>query len=123
MPHKCTKCGKIYPDGDYRILNGCECGNNKFLYVPKERLAESIERREDKSECTSKPENEVVEKSEEFKFDDFEDIESVKIIAPGMYEIRLENILNRDGIVIALQEEGRYMIHLPSFLKKRGKKK
>ena len=124
MPHKCTKCGKIYPDGDYRILNGCECGNNKFLYVPKERLAESVERREDKSESTlNKPENEVVEKSEEFKFDDFEDIESVKIIAPGMYEIRLENILNRDGIVIALQEEGRYMIHLPSFLKKRGKKK
>jgi len=37
MPHRCTKCGKEYPDGDMRILNGCECGNNKFLYVPKEK--------------------------------------------------------------------------------------
>ncbi len=57
------------------------------------------------------------------KIEDFEGIESVKIIAPGMYEIKLENILSRDGIVIALQEEGRYMIHLPSLLKKREKKK
>jgi len=116
MPHKCTRCGKIYPDGDYRILNGCECGNNKFLYIPKERLAESVEKSEKKSEVKT----EVIEKSEEVKLD--EEIESVKIIAPGMYEIKLENILNREGIVIALREEGRYMIHLPSFLK-RGKKK
>ncbi len=40
-----------------------------------------------------------------------------------MYEIKLENILSRDGIVIALQEEGRYMIHLPSLLKKRERRK
>ncbi len=119
MPHKCTKCGKIYPDGDYRILNGCECGNNKFLYVPKERLAE----RSTETEKDVKPESESKNKSEEVKIEDFEGIESVKIIAPGMYEIKLENILSRDGIVIALQEEGRYMIHLPSLLKKREKKK
>ncbi len=119
MPHKCTKCGKIYPDGDYRILNGCECGNNKFLYVPKERLAE----RASETEKDVKPESESKKKQEEVKIEDFEGIESVKIIAPGMYEIKLENILSRDGIVIALQEEGRYMIHLPSLLKKREKKK
>jgi len=121
MPHKCTKCGKIYPDGDYRILNGCECGNNKFLYVPKERLAESITiHRETEKEIEPKTES---EKKDEIKIEDFEGIESVKIIAPGMYEIKLENILSRDGIVIALQEEGRYMIHLPSLLKKKKEKK
>ena len=108
MPHKCTKCGRVYPDGDYRILNGCECGNNRFLYVPKEKIA---------NRETAKISEEVTEKSEE------EGIESVRIIAPGMYEIKLENILNRDGIVIALQEEGRYMIHLPSLLRKRGRKR
>ena len=108
MPHKCAKCGRVYPDGDYRILNGCECGNNRFLYVPKEKIA---------NRETAKISEEVTEKSEE------EGIESVRIIAPGMYEIKLENILNRDGIVIALQEEGRYMIHLPSLLRKRGRKR
>ncbi len=121
MPHKCTKCGKIYPDGDYRILNGCECGNNKFLYVPKEKLAESVAK---ETEDEIKPETESKkETTKEIKIEDFEGIESVKIIAPGMYEIKLENILSRDGIVIALQEEGRYMIHLPSLLKKKEKRK
>ncbi len=115
MPHKCTKCGKVYPDGDYRVLKGCECGNNKFLYVPKERLAESIHK---ESKIEPKVES---EKTEEIKIEDFEGIESVKIIAPGMYEIRLENILSRDEIVIALGEEGRYVIHLPSLLKRRKK--
>ena len=110
MPHKCTKCGKIYQDGDYRILKGCECGNNRFLYVPKEKPKKKEEERKK-------------EEKEEIKLDDFEGIESVRIIAPGMYEIKLENIFSRDGIVIAIQEEGRYMIHLPSLLKKKKKSK
>ncbi len=121
MPHKCTRCGKIYPDGDSRILKGCECGNNTFLYVPKgmdwpdelPEVEESVEIVEEREE--------VKEEKRDVKIDDFEKIESVRIIAPGMYEIRLENIFNRDGIVIALQEEGRYVIHLPSFLKKKRK--
>ncbi len=106
MPHRCTKCGKEYPDGDYRILNGCECGNNKFLYVPKERPVRK--KHESKTE-------------EEVRVEEFEGIECVKIIAPGRYEIKLENLFSRDGIVIALQEEGRYVIHLPSLLKKKKK--
>jgi len=74
MPHKCTKCGKIYPDGDYRILNGCECGNNKFLYVPKERLAESITiHRETEKEIEPKTES---EKKDEIKIEDFEGIQN-----------------------------------------------
>lgn len=103
MPHRCTKCGKEYKDGDARILNGCECGNNKFLYVPKVK-------REVKKE--------VEEIKKEFKG---MGIESVRIIAPGQYEINLEKIFSRDEIVIALQEDGRYVIHLPSLLKKRKK--
>ncbi len=108
MPHKCTKCGKEYPDGDYRILKGCECGNNKFFYVPKDRRV-----RKD----THEPKTE--DEKKEVKIEEFEGIESVKIIAPGMYEIKLENLFSKNGIVIALQEEGRYVIHLPSLLKKK----
>jgi len=37
MPHRCTKCGAIYSDGDSVILTGCpECKWNKFLYVKAE---------------------------------------------------------------------------------------
>ncbi len=96
MPHKCTKCGKVYQDGDPRILKGCVCGNNRFVYVPKEKRE---------------------------KKEDLEAVESVKIISPGMYEINIEKILSRKEIVIALQEEGRYAIHLPSIVGKIEKKK
>ncbi len=101
MPHKCTKCGKVYPDGDMRILSGCECGNNKFLYVPKEKRTVEEQVEEIKKEFSGMG------------------IESVRILAPGRYEINLEKLLERDEIVIALQEDGRYVIHLPSLLKKR----
>ena len=106
MPHQCTKCGKEYPDGDVRILSGCECGNNRFLYVPK------VKRKKEEEQV-----EEIKEQLSEMG------IESVKILAPGMYEINLERILERDEIVIALQEDGRYVIHLPSLLKRRKGKK
>jgi len=132
MPHKCTKCGKVYPDGDYRILQGCECGNNRFLYVPKELKVNRVVEKDDimavverlKTGGREIREIEKVEEKDREELVSFgEDIESVKIIAPGMYEIKLENILSRNGLVIALREEGRYVIHLPSFLKKKRRRR
>ena len=105
MPHQCTKCGKIYPDGDMRLLNGCECGNNRFIYIPKEKR----EKRE-----------EIVEDIKR-EFSDM-GVESIRIIAPGQYEINIEKLLAGEGIVIALQENGRYVIHLPSLLKRKKSK-
>jgi hypothetical protein len=101
MPHRCTKCSKEYQDGDMRILQGCECGNNSFLYVPKEK-------KEGKAEEIKTQLSEM-------------GIESIKIIAPGQYEINLDKIFSRDEIIIALQQNGRYVIHLPSLLKKKKK--
>ncbi|MCC6028323.1 MAG: hypothetical protein HA490_06830 [Archaeoglobales archaeon] len=102
MPHKCTNCGKLYADGDMRLLQGCECGNNKFLYIPKEKK-EKTEVEEIKKELT--------------RFG----IESIRIIAPGQYEINLEKLFEREEIIIALEEDGKYVIHLPSLLKKKPK--
>lgn len=33
MPHKCTNCDSVYPDGSEDILEGCDCGSRKFEYV------------------------------------------------------------------------------------------
>ncbi len=104
MAHRCTKCGKLYPSGDMRVLSGCECGNNKFLYVPDEKREKVEVEQEIKKEFTRMG------------------IESVRILSPGRYEINLEKLLEGEGIVIALQEDGRYVIHLPSLLKKRKPK-
>jgi len=119
MPHRCTKCGRLYEDGDMNILNGCICGNNKFLYVPKETIPKETNLVKDKE--INEDEIEIIRTNN--KSDKEEDIESVKIISPGQYEINIENLLKRDGLIIKLQEEGRYIIHLPSLLKKKNKKK
>ncbi len=116
MPHRCTKCGKEYPDGDMRILKGCECGNNKFLYVPKakvEAVAEGVEGKTEIEEPVKRIERQLTDMG----------IASVKIIAPGKYELNLDRLFTTDEIIIALQEDGKYVIHLPSLLKgKKGKK-
>lgn len=105
MAHKCTKCGKLYATGDMRLLQGCECGNNKFLYVPDEPRKYKPEQIEEEIR------KELTEMG----------IETVRILSPGRYEINIEKLLQGEGIVIALQEDGRYVIHLPSFLKKTQK--
>ena len=130
MPHRCTKCGKIYPDGDSRILKGCECGNNRFEYVPRKRAERVEERVKEAGELEKRVEEETwktgeaeeINEGEEKPIIDIEGVESVRILSPGMYEINLEKVFSRDEIVIALQEEGRYAIHLPSLVKSKEKK-
>ena len=115
MPHRCTKCGKEYPDGDMRILKGCECGNNKFLYVPKAKAEVEV------AKVDAATTEEPVKRLEKQLTD--MGIASVKIIAPGKYELNLDRLFTSDEIVIALQEDGKYVIHLPSLLKsKKGKR-
>ncbi len=36
MPHQCTNCSSIFPDGSKEMLSGCpHCGGNTFQYIPK----------------------------------------------------------------------------------------
>ena len=42
--------------------------------------------------------------------------ESIKIVEPGSYELNLMNLYDRDEKIIALQEDGRYQVSLPSAL-------
>ncbi|WP_096390301.1 OapC/ArvC family zinc-ribbon domain-containing protein [Halopenitus persicus] len=35
MPHQCTVCGHVFPDGSKEMLSGCpDCGGNKFQFKP-----------------------------------------------------------------------------------------
>ncbi len=111
MPHRCTECGKEFVDGDMQILKGCECGNNKFLYVPKKQEGGGEEKEEEAVD--------VEEKAEEIKNQIAEEMgmETVRIVAPGQYEINLDKVLSREEIVISLQQDGKYLLHLPSLLR------
>lgn len=44
-----------------------------------------------------------------------EQFESIKILEPGEYELNLMELYEREEYIIALQEDGRYMIEVPNY--------
>ena len=42
-----------------------------------------------------------------------EQFESIRIVAPGQYELNLMELYDREEYIIALQEDGRYVIQVP----------
>ena len=135
MPHKCTRCEGIFKDGAAIILNGCpKCGWNKFLYVKDAaephseiRIKEAIPpaasrfiKEVDEILGNKVAEHESKETKAEPKPDEIgERVESVRIVSPGSYELNLESLLERDEIVMALKEDGTYLVHLPSVFQKK----
>lgn len=139
MPHKCTKCESIFRDGAAIILNGCpKCGWNKFLYVRDEttplpektqmptssippaasKFIKEVDELLGTKAIPPQPvpkDMKVVTKPEEVG----ERVESVRILSPGSYELNLDSIMKRDEIVMALKEDGTYIVHFPSIFQKK----
>lgn len=138
MPHKCTRCEGIFKDGAAIILNGCpKCGWNKFLYVKDEMnqpgvsaektggtlippaasqfIKEVDELIGNKPAQPEPKESKVETKSEEVG----DRVESVRILSPGSYELNLDSIMKREEIVMALKEDGTYIVHFPSVFQKK----
>ncbi|RXA19783.1 hypothetical protein EQO05_08025 [Methanosarcina sp. MSH10X1] len=141
MPHRCTRCGTIFEDGDYVILSGCpNCGWNKFLYVKKESggsenqgrpaleepkldlessLDEVVRNIDEALACEQEnvtPESETERKTDEDR------VESVRILGPGSYELNLDSLFERKELVMAIREEGSYALHLPSVFNQQKEK-
>jgi len=143
MPHKCTRCESIFKDGAAIILNGCpKCGWNKFLYVRDETPAPTQVIKPDASvsdgqispeaskfikevdemlfiqDEPKKPEMKTEQKVETTK-EIGNRVESIRILSPGQYELNLESLLERKEIVMALKEDGTYIVNLPSVFKQK----
>ncbi len=145
MPHKCTRCENVFKDGAAIILNGCpKCGWNKFLYVrditPESQAGKTVqtgaippaaskfikevdELLGNKTQPDKTPYlntgNKGTEAAEKKPEEIGERVESVRILSPGSYELNLESLLERDEIVMALKEDGTYLVHLPSVFQKK----
>ena len=137
MPHKCTKCEGVFRDGAAIILNGCpKCGWNKFLYVRDDAPAHAEKagihqdsippaasrfiKEVDELLAKNPPAPEPVKTKEETRTEEVgERVESVRILSPGSYELNLDSIMKRDEIVMALKEDGTYIVHLPSVFQKK----
>ncbi len=121
MPHQCVRCGKFYDDGAGEILKGCPCGGRLFFYINKKKLEES---KNIVTDLTIQEKNEI----EKDVFDligierDMEkpvvlDLESIRIIKPGKYELDIVNLFRKRPLIYKL-EEGKYLIDLPESFKK-----
>ncbi|HIH36434.1 MAG TPA: hypothetical protein HA232_00805 [Methanocellales archaeon] len=122
MPHKCTRCGQLFRDGSQEILSGCpSCGWNKFLYVMGEEPA--LSKASTVDELIRKVGVDEKAPTEDIQSPDTATrIESIKILGPGSYELNIKTLLDRKEIIMALKENGTYVVHLPSIFGKSVKK-
>lgn len=217
MPHECTNCGHVFPDGSKEMLSGCpDCGGKKFQFRPSssrrnqaaeessgqpaaaataestgtadgrskaDKLLEQSDSpdpstdREDVAQASARsemvgdddlptstasadaepqPESDAPDMASlRNQLDDTEDVEagtdglvgspvgspvespvegsgpdaaemeqireelnaqfeSIKVLAPGQYELNLMELYDRDEYIIALQQNGRYVIEVPN---------
>jgi len=127
MPHQCVRCKTYYEDGAKEILSGCSCGGRLFFYIKKEKLDALKE--EAPMEKLSVQEREQIEKdvfdlvgSEVDKSSPVVlDLESIRIVKPGTYELDLVNLFKEEPLVFKL-EEGKYMIDVIQSFKNLTKK-
>lgn len=125
MPHQCVHCGKIYPDASKELLEGCNCGSRFFYYVKKERIEEIDREIQDTLFTLSKVEKIQIEKDireiigikKETDEPVILDLESVRVIKPGKFEIDIVNLFSRKRPLIYKLEEGKYIIDLAASLR------
>ena len=121
MPHQCVRCSTIYLDGAQEILKGCSCGARLFFYIKKQHIEEGKElisnlTDEDKVHI----EKDVAEilhiKEEDPNKPVVLDIEAIRVLQPGKYELDLVHLFKKDPLIIKL-DEGKYMIDLAQAFK------
>lgn len=117
MPHQCVRCNTFYEDGNEAILKGCPCGAKLFFFIKKERLEKlqqaaveappvSVEERKQIEEDVldvlgmGQPDEPVVL-----------DLESVRVLKPGKYEIDLVQLFKGEPLIFKLAD-GKYIIDI-----------
>lgn len=122
MPHQCVKCSKIIPLGSKELLEGCSnCGGRFFFYIKDEQLEQikqkTIEIPEKEKSVIEKDIREIVGITDE-ETPVILDLESVRVLGDGKFEIDLVNVFNKDRPLIYKLEEGKYIIDLASTLER-----
>ena len=123
MPHQCIKCSRIIPAGSKEILAGCnDCGGKFFFYIKEEQLARIkekpfIEIPEAERESVEKDIREIAGITDD-ETPVILDLESVRAIGEGKFEIDIVNLFNKKRPFIYKLEEGKYIIDLAATLSK-----
>lgn len=120
MPHQCVKCSRIIPAASRELLEGCQdCGGRFFFYIKDDQLDKiketPIEIPEKDKDKIEQDVREMAGITEE-KAPVILDLESVRIIGEGKFEIDVVNLFNKKRPLIYKLEEGKYIIDLASTL-------
>ena len=123
MPHQCVRCNTFFTDAAPEILKGCACGGKMFFFIRKERF-DSLKKAQEQATQLSKEQKFQMEqdvysmlglqKTEPVVLD----FESINMISPGKYELDLVRLFKNEPIIFKLSE-GKYIIDLPSAMKKK----
>ena len=129
MPSRCTRCGKHHPDdAPYLLQKGCDCGSRFFFFVKEESLVQAereISRLTPEDVATIEKDIRFIVSETEHDAEDDEtvvlDVEAIRVIKPGTYQIDLTNLFSQKPIVIRIGS-GKYKIDLATMMDRRKKK-
>lgn len=98
-----------------------ESASNKEAVASSAILTPSLGEKDDKSrQSIPSKEKEEIERQDKTGLIDGKALESIKITAPGTYELNLPSLFERDGLIMAVKDET-YFIDLTSAFKKSKK--
>ena len=110
MAHQCVRCNKLYENASKEILKGCTCGAKIFFFIKNPKKTEepvvNLSKKE-KKQIEEDVKDIVGEKETDSPI--ILDLESVKVVKTGKYEIDLVTLFKRDPLVYKVGE-GKYMI-------------
>jgi predicted nucleic acid-binding Zn-ribbon protein len=126
VPHKCTQCGREFEEGSMEILKGCpSCGGKKFLYIREAERHDDVLKEKSIDEIARDSGEDLLEVKQARRTTDeveiYDRIESVRILAPGSYELNIEKLAQSDEVVVGLEKEGKYVVDILSMAKKKKK--
>ncbi|MBI2144882.1 hypothetical protein HYU18_01010 [Candidatus Woesearchaeota archaeon] len=114
MPHQCVRCNTFYDELSQELLKGCSCGGKLFFYIKKESLSKAkqmVTNLSDKEK--TQIEQDVLDIVGQQQDDEpvILDLESIKVVRPGKYEIDLVHLFKGDPVIYKL-DEGKYVVDI-----------
>lgn len=114
MPHQCVRCNSFYDELSQELLKGCKCGGKLFFYIKKESLGKAKQMVTNLSDNDkSQIEQDIFDIVGRQQSDEpvVLDLESIKVVRPGKYEIDLVHLFKGDPVIYKL-EEGKYVVDI-----------
>lgn len=128
MPHQCVRCGKLYDDGASEVLDSCDCGSKLFYYIRQEKLKEiqaathSLSD-EEKKQIEDDVFDIIGDKPENLEETVILDLESIRALKPGQFELDLVSLFNKKNPVVFKTGDGKYMIDVASTFRRASESK